>query len=217
MRILYFFEDRAQEGFIKALVERIAQEVSIPLSSLVHDVRSAQHGSRVITEFKRFAKDTMGANPSDVDLLIVAIDGNCRGYRERVEELKKLLDRHPKSKRLIKPGHPFRDKVIYAVPDPHIERWYLMDQRAFKLGVGIDKSPELPSYKCKRDHYKQLLAKTLKESNTGSLLTGAEYAERIVENIESLDSLAKQNAGFERFIEDLRMFFLAERRRTVRN
>jgi len=209
MRILYFFEDRAQEGFIRALVERIAQEMSIPLSSLDHDIRSAQHGSRVITEFKRFAKDTMGANPSDVALLIVAIDGNCRGYRERVEELKKFLDRHPKSKRAIKPGHPFRDKVIYAVPDPHIERWYLMDQRAFKLGVGIDRAPELPSYKCKKDYYKQSLNKALRDSDVESLLNGAEYAEKIVASIRSLDSLANQNAGFGHFIEDLRRFFRA--------
>ena len=87
MRILYFLEDRAQEGFIKALVERIAQDESIPLNSLNHDVRSARGGSRVNREFERFMKDTMQGNSSDVDLLIVAIDGNCKGYGDRVRQL----------------------------------------------------------------------------------------------------------------------------------
>jgi len=37
-----------------------------------------------------------------------------------------------------------------------------------------------------------------------SLLGGAEYAERIVDNIENLELLSQQNAGFKAFIDDLR-------------
>ena len=142
MRIMYFLEDRAQEGFIKSLVKRIARDESIPLDSLNHDVRSAQGGSRVIKEFKRFMKDTIQTDSSNVDLLIVAVDGNCRGHEERVRQLG----------RYIRQGHPLRDKIVYAVPDPHIERWYMMDQRAIKNGVGIDRSPNIPAYKCKKDY-----------------------------------------------------------------
>jgi hypothetical protein len=199
MRILYFLEDRAQEGFIKALVNRVAQDESIPLNSLNHDVRSARGGSRAITEFGRFMRDTMQTSSSDVDLLIVAIDGNCKGYRDRVRQLEQY----------IRQNHPLRNKVVYAVPDPHIERWYMMDQRAFKNGVGVDRSPDMPPYKCKKDYYKQLLRKTLVESNVGSLLGGAEYAENIVSSITSLDSLRSQNAGFQNFVDGLRAFFRA--------
>ncbi len=199
MRILYFLEDRAQEGFIKALVNRVAQDESIPLNSLNHDVRSARGGSRAITEFGSFMRDTMQTSSSDVDLLIVAIDGNCKGYRDRVRQLEQY----------IRQNHPFRNKVVYAVPDPHIERWYMMDQRAFKNGVGIDRSPDMPLYKCKKDYYKQLLRKTLVESNVGSLFGGAEYAENIVSSISSLDSLLSQNAGFRNFVDGLRAFFRA--------
>ncbi|MFQ5823667.1 MAG: hypothetical protein ACE5JB_06390 [bacterium] len=44
----------------------------------------------------------------------------------------------------IKLTHPLRNRVVYAVPDPHIERWYIMDQRAFKNGIGSNWAPDLP-------------------------------------------------------------------------
>lgn len=197
IRILYFLEDRAQEGFIKALVNRVASEESIATNSLIHDVRSARGGSRIVTEFKNFIRDTRKVKTIDIDFLVVAIDGNCKGHRERVEQLEKK----------IKSDHPFKERVVYAVPDPHIERWYLLDQRALKVGIGLDRVPSLPSYKCRRAHYKQVLNQALKESNVNSLLGGAEYAERIIDNIRNLRSLAQQNTGFQVFVEDLiRMF-----------
>ena len=194
IRILYFLEDRAQEGFIKALVKRVASEESIAQDSLIHDVRSARGGSRIVTEFKNFIKDTGRVRATDIDFLVVAIDGNCKGHRERVEQLEKK----------IKSDHPFKERVVYAVPDPHIERWYLMDQRALKVGVGLDRAPNLPSYKCRRDYYKKVLNQALKESNVSSLLGGAEYAERIVDNIINLRSIGQQNADFQDFVEDLK-------------
>lgn len=197
MRILYFLEDRAQEGFIKALVNRIAQDESIPLNSLNHDVRSARGGSRAIREFKTFMRDIMKTNPSDVDLLIVAIDGDCKGHRDQVDKLKQY----------IRQDHPLRDKVVYAVPDPHIERWYMMDQRAFKNGTGVARSPSMPPYKCKKGYYKQVVRDALAKSDTVSLLGGAEYAEGIVASMTSLDALRNQNAGFQVFVDSLRTFF----------
>ncbi len=199
IQILYFLEDRAHEGFIKSLVERIAKEVSIILECLIHDIRSARGGSRIINQFKNFLKDTARTGATGIDFLVVAIDGNCKGYRDQVRKLEKC----------IKANHPFRSRVVYAVPDPHIERWYLMDQRAFRDGVGLDKAPDMPPYKCKKAHYKQVLNQALKESNVHSLLGGTEYAERIVDNIRDLDSLGRQNAGFQAFVEDLRRMLKA--------
>ena len=192
MQILYFLEDRAQEGFIKALVERVATDEHVALH---HEIRSARHGSpRAIDEYKQFLKDAAGFRTFEADVLVVAIDGNCKGYREMVKQLGGYL----------KPNHPLSQKVVYAVPDPHIERWYLMDQKAFKKGVGLDRAPDLPSYKCEKDHYKQIVNQSLKESQVGSLLGGAEYAERIIEHIENLDALAAQDPGFGSFVEALR-------------
>ncbi len=91
MHVLYFLEDRAQEGFIKALVERIAREESITAGSLIHDIRSASGGYRVIQAFKNFLKDTNKKMPFDIDFLVVAVDGNCKGYKDRIKELEKYI------------------------------------------------------------------------------------------------------------------------------
>lgn len=196
VRILYFLEDRVQERFIKALVERVAKEESISTDNLIHDIRSARGGSKVITEFKKFLKDAEKMRETEMDLLIVAIDGNCKGCNERIRQLERYIRRDY-----------LKDRVVYAVPDPHIERWYIMDQRAFKNGVGLVKAPDLPSYKCKKAYYKQVLNQALKDSDVHSLLGGAEYAEKIVDNIEDLDSMGNHNAGFQKFTEDLRIMF----------
>ena len=198
MRILYFLEDRAQEGFIKALVQRIAEEEAIPIDMLDHDIRSSRYGSpRVIRQLKNFLRDTIKTVHSEVDLLVVAVDGNCKGHADRIKQLEKL----------IKPTHPFKNKAVYAVPDPHIERWYLTDQKAFRDAVGLKKAPDLVPYKCKKAYYKQIVNQALKQSNVTSLLGAAEYAEKIVDNIENLDLLANENAGFKKFREDLRVMF----------
>ncbi len=44
IKILYFLEDRAQEGFIKEFVKRIAHEESVPADCLNHAVRSSRGG-----------------------------------------------------------------------------------------------------------------------------------------------------------------------------
>ena len=140
MRILYFLEDRAQEGFIKALVEKIAKEESIDIRSLNHDIRSARGGSRVIIAFRNFIRDTLKTKPSEVDLLVVAVDGNCKGHKDRVEQLEGC----------IKLDHPFKNRVIYAVPDPHIERWYITDQKALRDAIGLKRPPDMLPYKCEK-------------------------------------------------------------------
>lgn len=194
IRVLYFLEDIAQEGFITALVKRVARDESIAYGNLDHDVRSARRGSKVTTEFKRFLKDTEKRAGMQMDFLVVAVDGNCQGYEERVKRLKKCVRDH----------HPFNERVVYAVPDPHIERWYLMDQRALKKSIGLDKAPPLPQRKCEKDYYKRLLRQALTDANINSLLGGVEYAERIVDNIQRLDTLSQQDAGFGVFVSSLR-------------
>lgn len=110
IRILYFLEDRAHEGFIKELVKRIARDESIPVDCLTHNIRSSRGGSfRVVSEFKKFVKDTRNVGATDTDFVVVAIDGNCKGHRDRVDQLEKC----------IKSDHPFKGRVVYAVPDPH--------------------------------------------------------------------------------------------------
>ena len=191
--ITYFLEDRAQEGFIRALVERVALEESILPPVLHHNVRSARHGSRVVIEFRNFLKDARRTTGGIEGPVVVSVDGNCKGYSDRIRQLS----------RYVRSTDRFRDMVIYAVPDPHIERWYLMDQRALKEAIGVDRAPALPTYKCKKAYYKQILNQVLREAGVQSLLGGPEYAEKIIENVSDLRVFAQQNAGLERFVEDL--------------
>ncbi|MFQ5729854.1 MAG: hypothetical protein ACE5GN_05800 [Waddliaceae bacterium] len=157
-------------------------------------------------ELKRFFKDAVKMQILDIDLLIVAVDGNCKGHNEKIKELEKCLGAK----------HPLRDKVVYAVPDPHIERWYLMDQRAFKEGLGINKAPALPGYKCKKDYYKQILNETLLQSNINALLGGAEYAENIVGKIEKLETLIRQDRGVQDFVDGIRRLLRVWKREAKR-
>ncbi len=53
------------------------------------------------------------------DLFIVATDANCRGYTERKREIDLAIEK-------------FKEITIYAIPDPHIERWLLLDSLAGK-------------------------------------------------------------------------------------
>jgi hypothetical protein len=194
IRVLYFLEDRAQENFIKNIVQRVAEEVGIPGKRLTHDIRSARGGSVIINEFKKFVKNCLGGDSSGFDLVIAAIDGNCMGYQERKKQLEKCFDEVPM----------LGDKVVFAVPDPHIERWYILDQKAFRNGVGIDKSPDLPPYKCQKNYYKTLIHQILHESDVNSLLGGAEYAERIVKNIDDMKLLEQRDDSFKFFVRELK-------------
>ena len=140
------------------------------------NVRSARHGSRVIIEFRNFLKDARKPGGSGEDVIVVSVDGNYKGYNDRVKELSKYL----------RPDDWFQNRILYAVPDPHIERWYLMDQRALKDGIGLNKPPEMPPYKCKKAYYKEVLNQAIREAGIQSLLGGPEYAEKIIENISMI-------------------------------
>lgn len=189
-RVVYFLEDIAQEGLVRALVTRVAKEESVGPGSLQHDVRVGG-GSRVLNDFRNFVKDLRRELARLPDILVVAIDGNCR----RQAKLKQLEN-------CFKPTDPIKERVVYAVPEPHIERWYLLDQRAFKDAVG-GAPPPLSPFKCKKGYYKGLLREALRDAGVRSLLGGAEYGERIAENVD-LNALAQQNAGFDAFLHDLR-------------
>jgi hypothetical protein len=194
IEILYFLEDIAQEGMVKALVARVFSEYSISEKSLHQSVRSSRGGSRGLLDFEEFMKDTQEARSTDIDLLVVANDGNCKGYNQKLKDLSSQ----------VAEIHPFKTKVVFAIPDPHIERWYLLDQKAFKAGVGVLAAPELPVYKCDKNYYKHLLHQFLSDSGIKTLLGGTEYAESIVAKIENFDSLQNRDIGFDNFIKELR-------------
>jgi len=116
-KIIFFLEDTAQEAFIRAMVERLIQDEGKNVQD--YDLRVLNsRGGGSIRAYKDFLIQVKKRKYLDADVLIVGSDGNCNGFVKRKQQ---LLDA---SKSIPYPV------VISAVPDPHIERWYLLDGQA---------------------------------------------------------------------------------------
>jgi hypothetical protein len=199
---MYFLEDRAQERFICPLVERVFLETCGSAVRPQHDFRSVRHGSRAMAELRTFFRELRhnfehGRPPTVPDVILVVVDGNCKGYAQRANQVRNCS----------RPDNPFNDRIVVAAPDPHIERWYLMDQTALKCGIGLQRGLNLPPYKCKKDYYKNALREALKAEGVQPLRGGAEFAEDIVKELGDLDGLAGIDKGFGDFLANLRQAF----------
>lgn len=189
----YFLEDIAQEDFLKSLVARVAQEIGLAHQEVRHEVRNATGGQgMVLNELKRFLRDVGREREHPFALLVIAIDGNCRGYREKRDDILEIVERS---------GYP--GPVVCAVPDPHIERWYLADSRGLQQVLDTDIVPKVPDYKCQRDLYKQALHEAIRRTGIIPLLGGVEYGSDIAENLD-LYTVGRTDAGFKHFIDELR-------------
>ena len=185
--IALFVEDYAHKQVIGTLVQRIAVEGGIN----VHlDWRNAVGGhGKVIAELDDYLRDLKRQGSPWPDLLIVATDANCKGLNERTREIGVRNSPVP---------------MILALPDPHIERWLLLDGAAFK--DVFDKGCDAPDRKCDRDHYKQRLIEAIYATGITPSLGGIEYAEDIVQRINFVRA-ARIDKSFRRFVEDLRRMF----------
>jgi len=189
VNIVLFAEDYGHEEFVKALVERLSRENNVPVKITLRNVRGG-HG-KVVTEFQVFLRDLEHAREELPDLLIVATDANCNRYAKRRREIDKINDK-------------FKNFTIYAIPNPHIERWLLLDSAAFKIVLG--KGCGKPDKKCSRDRYKQRLLKEMQSAGVVPPLGGIEYAEDIV-NAMDLQRMENANASFSKFLKDLQSKF----------
>jgi hypothetical protein len=192
IRIGDFLEDRGHETFLKALVSRLALEKGLKTGEWMDDVRSAS-GGRSIAAYKGFLKDLTrrgAANPFDI--LIVASDGNCKGYQEKKNQLLKFAEKVKLSR---------SDTLVLAIPDPHIERWYMSDPKAFNQAFGSGILPVLPTYKCEKSYYKKIMQDAIASSKVRPLFGGYEYGERIVEEM-NLYEAAKADASLKHFMDD---------------
>ena len=185
--IALFVEDDAHQQVIGALVRRIAAEFNIVAR---FDWRSAVGGhGKVVTELANYMRDLKRQGSPWPDLIVAATDANCKGLNERGKEIGHLDAPAP---------------VILAIPDPHIERWLLLDGAAFKavFGTGCD----APDQKCDRGRYKQQLIEAIHTAGTTPLLGGIEYADDIVKEM-NIDRASRLDRSFKRFVEDLRDAF----------
>lgn len=195
--IALFVEDFAHQKVIGALVQRLADESCIDVQ---FNWRSAVRGhGRVVRELRDYLRDLRGQGSPLPDLIIVATDANCRGLNERVREMDQTTTPAP---------------MILAIPDPHIERWLLLDSAAFKTAVG--RGCDAPDRKCDRDLYKRRLAAAIHAAGIMPSLGGIEFAEDIVQSMD-INRAKRADRSFQRFVDPLVNVFQQWQRETDRN
>lgn len=184
--VTLFGEDNAHQEVVGALVQRLADDYGLTVRL---GWRSATRGrGRVVQELRQYLQDLaqMGGHP---DLIVVATDANCVGLQQRVREIDASTDVSP---------------VVLAVPDPHIERWLLLDGGAFKSVLG--KGCAAPDRKCDRGRYKHQLFEAVRATGVVPQLGGIEYAKDIVQHMD-LERAARTDPSIGRFLDDLRRVF----------
>lgn len=184
-RIALFVEDAAHERVIGLLVERIAKENGQDVTFDKRNVRRG-HGA-VIRELKEYLRDLRVGRIGMADLLVVATDANCKGRNVRAKEIRDAAE-----------GAPVR--VVCAVPDPHIERWLLLDSGAFKAVFG--KGCDAPDQKCERDRYKKLLMNSIMTTGIVPAFGGIEFAADLVAAM-NLHRLVRLDGALKAFIDEL--------------
>ena len=183
-RVLLFGEDLVHEIVVGALVRRMARDrgMSIEVTS-----RSCVGGrGTVLSQVRAFVKELPTGTDSLPDLLVVALDANCRGYANMRDLALAAAER-------------LHDILVPAIPDPHIERWLLADPSAFKKVVG--KGCATPSTKCEKGLYKRLLFEAVRDAGVVPPLGGIEYAEEIASALD-LTPGAQMQDSLARFVSD---------------
>lgn len=185
--IALFAEDHAHQLVIGALVSRIAAECHTEVNL---DWRNAIGGyGKVIAELDNYRGDLKRQGSPWPDLIVVATDANCKGLNERRREIV---------------GGDEPAPMVFAIPDPHVERWLLLDGSAFKAVFGQGCSA--PDRKCSRNRYKQLLIQAVRDAGRTPILGGLEYAEDILRHMD-IERVTQADRSFRRFVEDLRDIF----------
>ncbi len=185
--VAMFVEDKAHELIVGSLVRRMAAEQGVQIKV---DVRSAHGGhGRVAKTFRQYLRDVDRQSADVVSLVVVATDTNCKGINKRADEIRTASEPIP---------------VVRAIPDPHVERWLLLDGAAFKqvFGTGCD----APDRKCERNLYKQRLMQAIVTTGRKPPLGGIEHAEEIVEAMD-IHRACEADNSFDRFVSDLRAAF----------
>lgn len=183
-----FVEDRAHEEILVPLLKRIAGEEQIIVTERVRSARGG-HG-RAIAEVKLYQNlVTKGVAGTIPDVLIVGIDGNCSTFTAARQAIRNAITT------------PFADRLVVACPDPHVERWYLADPESFEAIVGH--RPSLGKKKCVRDHYKNVLAKAVRQAGHPPTLAGIEFARDLAAGMD-LYRASRNDRSLKSFVDDLR-------------
>lgn len=182
-----FVEDRAHEEFVGAIVRRIARDENRQIQLRVRAARGGY--PRVLNELDLYQKMVLSgvATMGLPDILVVAADANCHGLAAKKKTIRQRLKK------------AFKDRTVLAVPDPHVERWFLSDRQAFNQVVGIQ--PPVERRKCERDRYKRMLSQAVRDGGHPAILGGIEFAKELAEAMDFYRA-GRAEPGFRQFVSD---------------
>lgn len=190
LRIDLFCEDRAHEELVHALLRRLCAREAIQVKI---EIRSARGGhGKALQELELYQRVVaVGGLPSP-DLLVVAIDTNCRPYSEVAQEIQGKID------------HSCFPHYALACPNPHVELWYMADPDAFERVVGAP--PRYPQPVCgkqTRNELKRALANSVRSAGHPVVFGGIQFAPELAEAIRPFIA-GKVDPGFRHFVRDVR-------------
>ncbi|MEA2603081.1 MAG: opine dehydrogenase [Acidobacteriota bacterium] len=171
IEISLFVEDFGQEEFLSALIERLAREEQVVVMVRRRSVRGGR--GRALAELAQYVRDIGRSREALPDFLVVVSDANCKGNVARRKEVEHAAAG-------LEQSHP--GLLVLAVPDPHVERWMLVDSRAFKAVFG--RGCDAPDAKCAKDRYKQVLLDAIRAAGIVPPLGGMEFARDIVDHLD---------------------------------
>jgi len=184
-----FVEDRAHEALLDPLIRRIAGDAGVDVDLRVRSARGGH--AKAISEFRTYQEllEKGAVRDPAPDLIVVGIDGNCVTFAKKMQKIRQ------------KTRPAFKNRVVAACPDPHIERWFLADADSFHEVVGH--RPVVGRKKCVRDHYKQLLGRAIRDGGHPTTLGGIEFERELVARMD-LYRAGKADASLKAFADDLR-------------
>ena len=188
--ISLFVEDQAHELFILTLTQRLADMHQVKINLTLYNVRGGR--GKVMRALKKYQRDLQDNREVLPDLIIVGTDGNCKKPPEREREINLVI------------SDDFAHLVISAIPDPHIERWLLLDSSAFRKVFG--KGCPTPDQKCERDRYKRLLLNAIYEAGIDPSSADLGYVADLVSEM-NLQRMEQTDSSIGRLLEALQRRF----------
>jgi hypothetical protein len=190
--IVVFCEDTFHEKFIQALLKRFETDYGIAVTKRVLSARGGF--APMQSSLARFLNDLANDRQHLPDAIVIAADANSKGVNARRAELRDAVEKHPQ----------FEHIACFAIPDPHIERWMLVDSAAFRSVFG--RGCTLPAIKCAKNEYKTLLRKEIGASGIEAPLGGQEYVDDIVTEM-NLGRAETSEPSLGDFLTQLKAFF----------
>ena len=189
MKVGLFAEDDGHTALLSPLIERLAGDEGLQVT--ISERNSAGGAGMVLRSLRSYLLDLNAGREEFLDILVVARDGNCSGFTARHGEITK----HVKAL--------YAGSLVVAVPDPHIEVWYLADPRAPSRALGGDAVAKVPTHKCERHRYKRALREAFREVGIFPVAGGVEYGSDIAGQMD-LNGACRDDRSLGRFVDDLR-------------